>query len=198
MASTSLSWASSSSLQNHNRFSNNVSADTMKWTDRVSILTVVAQKKVKKLRKIILKKDVTELGLKGQLMNVRAGYLRNYLLPMGLAQIVTPELLKEMKMEEERIEAEKKRLKEEAEHLALIFETVGAFKVKRKGGKGKQIFGSVTAQDLVDIIKAQLQRWDVDRRIISLPEIRETGEYIAELKLHPEVIARLRLTVYAN
>ncbi|KAL6508757.1 60S ribosomal protein L9 [Orobanche hederae] len=94
MASTSLSWASASWLQNHNRFSNNVSADTMKWTDRVSVLTVVAQKKVKKLRKIILKKDVTELGLKGQLMNVRAGYLRNYLLPMGLAQIVTPELLK--------------------------------------------------------------------------------------------------------
>ncbi|KAL6510953.1 60S ribosomal protein L9 [Orobanche gracilis] len=94
MASTSLSWVSSSWIQNHNRFSNNVSADTMKGTDRVSVLTVVAQKKVKKLRKIILKKDVTELGLKGQLMNVRAGYLRNYLLPMGLAQIVTPELLK--------------------------------------------------------------------------------------------------------
>ncbi|MFS7915844.1 putative ribosomal protein L9 [Helianthus anomalus] len=49
-------------------------------------------------------------------------------------------------------------VKEEALQLARIFETVGAFKVKRKGGKGKLIFGSVTAQDLVDIIKAQLQR----------------------------------------
>ncbi|KAL5578179.1 hypothetical protein UlMin_019878 [Ulmus minor] len=79
----------------------------------------------------------------------------------------------EMKMEEERIEAEKLRVKEEAQQLALIFDTIGAFKVKRKGGKGKLIFGSVTAQDLVDIIKAQLQR-DVDKRIISLPDIRET------------------------
>ncbi|KAL5578174.1 hypothetical protein UlMin_019873 [Ulmus minor] len=78
----------------------------------------------------------------------------------------------EMKMEEEIIEAEKLRVKEEAQQLALIFDTIGAFKVKRKGGKGKLIFGSVIAQDLVDIIKAQLQ--SVDKRIVSLPDIRET------------------------
>lgn len=137
------------------------------------------------------------MGKKGQLLDVRAGFYRNFLLPLGKAQIVTPDLLKEMKMEEERIEAEKKRVKEEAQQLARVFETVGAFKVKRKGGKGKQIFGSVTAQDLVDIIKAQLQR-DVDKKIVSLPEIRETGEYIAELKLHPEVTAQVRIAVFAN
>lgn len=157
----------------------------------------MAQKKTKKIRKIILKEDMPELGKKGQLLDVRAGFYRNFLLPLGKAQIVTPILLKEMKMEDERIEAEKRRVKEEAQQLARMFETVGAFKVKRKGGKGKQIFGSVTAQDLVDIIKAQLQR-DVDKKIVFLPEIRETGEYIAELKLHPEVTAQVRVTVYAN
>ncbi|CAO2814320.1 unnamed protein product [Amaranthus hypochondriacus] len=161
------------------------------------ILPIVAQKKTKKIRKIILKDDVPDLGKKGQLLDVRAGFYRNFLLPMGKAQIVTPSLIKEMKMEEERIEAEKKRVKEEAQQLARIFETVGAFKVKRKGGKGKQIFGTVTAQDLVDIIKAQLQR-DVDKKIVFLPEIRETGEYIAELKLHPEVTAQVRINVFAN
>ncbi|KAL5578411.1 hypothetical protein UlMin_020110 [Ulmus minor] len=102
-----------------------------------------------------------------------------------------------MKMEEERIEAENLRVKEVAQQLALIFDTVGAFKVKRKGGKGKLIFGSVTDQDLVDIIKAQLQR-DVDKRIVSLPDIREIGEYVAELKLYPNVTARVRVIVYAN
>ncbi|KAL2536278.1 50S ribosomal protein L9 [Forsythia ovata] len=196
MASTSLSWNSTSWLHNH-CLTKNMNTKTTKLTNRTSVLTVVAQKKAKKVRKIILKDDVSNLGKKGQLIDVKAGYLRNFLMPMGMAQIVTPELLKEMKMEEERIEAEKKRVKEEAQQLALIFETVGAFKVKRKGGKGKQIFGSVTAQDLVDIIKAQLQR-DVDKRIVSLPEIRETGEYVAELKLHPDVTARVRLNVFAN
>ncbi|KAG4145287.1 hypothetical protein ERO13_D05G088000v2 [Gossypium hirsutum] len=171
--------------------------ETTKVADKNRVFVVFAQKKAKKTRKIILKEDVEYLGKKGQLLDVKAGYFRNYLLPTGKGQIITSSLLKEMKMEEERIEAEKQRVKEEAQQLALIFETVGAFKVKRKGGKGKQIFGSVTAQDLVDIIKAQLQR-DVDKRIVFLPEIRETGEYVAELKLHPEVTARVRVNVYAN
>ncbi|XP_070018938.1 large ribosomal subunit protein bL9c [Nicotiana sylvestris] len=175
----------------------NANVETAKLSERTSILTIVAQKKAKKIRKIILKEDITQLGKKGELLDVKAGFFRNYLLPLGKAQIVTPTLLKEMKMEDERIEAEKQRVKEEALQLARIFETVGAFKVKRKGGKGKQIFGSVTAQDLVDIIKAQLQR-EVDKKIVSLPEIRETGEYVAELKLHPDVTARVRLTVFAN
>ncbi|CAA0832616.1 50S ribosomal protein L9- chloroplastic [Striga hermonthica] len=198
MASTSLSssWASSLWFQNRS-FSNNASSETLRGSVRVPLLTVVAQKKVKKFHKVILKEDVSKLGKKGQLTKVRAGYLRNYLLPMGMAQIVTPQLIKEMKMEEERIEAEKRRVKEEAQQLARVFQTVGAFKVKRKGGKGKQIFGSVTVQDLVDIIKAQLQR-DVDKRLVTLPDIREVGEYVAEIKLHPEVTARVRLTVYAN
>ena len=102
-----------------------------------------------------------------------------------------------MQVEQERIDAEKKRVKEEAQQLARVFETIGAFKVPRKGGKGKQIFGSVTAQDLVDIIKSQLNR-DVDKRLVTVPEIREIGEYIAEIKLHPEVTAQVRLTVYAK
>ncbi|XP_004506080.1 large ribosomal subunit protein bL9c [Cicer arietinum] len=159
--------------------------------------TIFAQKKTKKTRKIILKEDIVDVGKKGELLDVRVGYFRNFLFPSGKAQLVTPDILKEMKIEEERIEAEKRRVKEEAQQLALIFETVGAFKVKRKGGKGKQIFGSVTPQDLVDIIKAQLQR-EVDKRIVNLPEIRETGEYIAELKLHPDVTAKVKVNVLAN
>ncbi|PON55367.1 Ribosomal protein [Parasponia andersonii] len=193
VAST-LSWNSSSWLQS---FGGNANEPPARCSDRRTTFVILAQKKAKKTRAIILKEDIAELGKKGELLHVKAGFYRNYLLPTGKAQIVTPVLLKEMKMEEERIEAEKKRVKEEAQQLALIFETVGAFKVKRKGGKGKQIFGSVTAQDLVDIIKAQLQR-DVDKRIVSLPEIRETGEYVAELKLHPEVTAKVRVNVFAN
>ncbi|KAH7561129.1 hypothetical protein ACOSP7_016287 [Xanthoceras sorbifolium] len=191
--SATLSWGSSSWFHS---FGGSVNKN-VKLLDKKSVMLVFAQKKAQKTRKIILKEDMQDLGKKGQLLDVKAGFYRNYLLPMGKAQIVTPILLKEMKMEEERIEAEKTRVKEEAQQLALMFETVGAFKVKRKGGKGKQIFGSVTTQDLVDIIKAQLQR-DVDKKIVSLPEIRETGEYIAELKLHPEVTARVRLNVFAN
>ncbi|KAK8641387.1 hypothetical protein V6N13_010795 [Hibiscus sabdariffa] len=141
-ASSTLSWLHSFG-GTHNEATN--------VAGRNRVFVVFAQKKAKNTRKIMLKEDVEYLGKKGQLLDVKAGYFRNYLLPMGKAQIITPALLKEMKMEEERIEAEKQRVKEEAQQLALMFETVGAFKVKRKGGKGKQIFGR-----------------DVDRRIKSL------------------------------
>ncbi|GJX60972.1 50S ribosomal protein L9, chloroplastic [Tanacetum coccineum] len=194
-ATTSLSWSSSSFLNNRTLTTNSNNHPSIKPPS--SPFLVLAQKKAKKTRKIILIEDVTDVGKKGQLLDVKAGFYRNFLHPSGKARIVTTDLIKEMKVEEERIEAEKKRVKEEALQLARIFETVGAFKVKRKGGKGKLIFGSVTAQDLVDIIKAQLQR-DIDKRIVSLPEIRETGEYVAELKLHPDVTAQVRLTVFAN
>ncbi|KAG8060820.1 hypothetical protein GUJ93_ZPchr0002g23084 [Zizania palustris] len=142
---------------------------------RVPSLVIVAQGKVKKYRQVILTDDIAEVGKKGDTLKVRAGFYRNFLLPKGNAQLLTPEVLKEMQLEQERIEAEKKRVKEEAQQLARVFETIGAFKVPRKGGKGKQIFGSVTAQDLVDIIKSQLNR-DVDKRLITVPEIREIGE----------------------
>lgn len=190
-STSTLSWNSSSFLQTNVKVSTNVSGKLP------SSFKVVCQRKVKKIRKIILKEDVTHVGKKGEMLSVRAGYFRNFLLPLGKAQAITPAIMKEMRMEEERIEAEKIRVKEEAQLLARIFETVGAFKVKRKGGKGKQIFGSVTAQDFVDIVKAQLQR-DLDKRIVFMPEIRETGEYIVQLKLHPDVNAQVRLYVFAN
>ncbi|KAM0906548.1 hypothetical protein ACQ4PT_016687 [Festuca glaucescens] len=167
-------------------------------TRRAPSLVIVAQGKVKKYRQVILMDDIEEVGgKKGDTMKVRAGFYRNFLLPKGKATLLTPDVLKEMELEQVRIEAEKKRVKEEAQQLARVFETIGAFKVPRKGGKGKQIFGSVTSQDLVEIIKSQLNR-DVDKRLVEVPEIREVGEYVAEIKLHPDVTAKVRLTVYAK
>ncbi|XP_044405183.1 50S ribosomal protein L9, chloroplastic-like isoform X1 [Triticum aestivum] len=111
-------------------------------TRRAPSLVIVAQGRVKKYRQVILKDDIDEIsGKKGDTMKVRAGFYRNFLLPKGKATLLTPDVLKEMQVEQERIEAEKKRVKEEAQQLARVFETIGAFKVPRKGGKGKQIFG---------------------------------------------------------
>eukprot|EP01018_Ginkgo_biloba_P021225 Gb_34312 [translate_table: standard] len=188
------SWHASNWLQN---FPLNTAKSQTANTRKCSGYEIVAQKKVQKTQKIILMEDVSKLGKKGELLSVKTGYFRNYLFPRGQAQIATADYLKEIRLEQERKEAEKRRVKEEAESLALMFRTVGAFKVKRKGGKGKLIFGTVTSQDLADIIKSQLQR-DIDKRIITLPEIREVGQYIAEIKLHPEVTAQVRLNVIAN
>ncbi|CAD6249068.1 unnamed protein product [Miscanthus lutarioriparius] len=189
-ASSTLPWTSASSSR--------PSAERrLTASRRAPSLVIVAQGKVKKYRQVILTDDIEAVGKKGDTMKVRAGFYRNFLLPKGKATLLTPEVLKEMQLEQERIEAEKKRVKEDAQQLARVFETIGAFKIPRKGGKGKQIFGSVTAQDVVDIIKSQLNR-DVDKKLVTVPEIREIGEYVAEIKLHPDVTARVRLNVYAK
>ncbi|MCO5614843.1 hypothetical protein L7F22_069127 [Adiantum nelumboides] len=146
---------------------------------------IVSQKKVQKRTQIVLKQDVPLLGKTGELLTVKRGYFRNYLYPYGKAQVASPEFLKGLRVEEEKKDAEKRRVKEEAESDALMLKSIGVLKCRRKVGKGKLIFGTVTTQDLVDIIKAQTGR-DFDKRDITLPEIRETGEYVAEIKLHPE------------
>ncbi|QHO29041.1 50S ribosomal protein [Arachis hypogaea] len=81
------------------------------------------------------------------------------------------------------------QVKEEAQQLARIFEIVEAFKVKQKGVLQLEI--------LLTLSRAHLQR-EVDKRIVELPEIHETREYIAELKLHSKVTTRIRLNVFAN
>lgn len=159
--------------------------------------TILAQKKVQKRCQVILKEDIPTLGKTGELLSVKLGYFRNYLYPFGKAKVATTEYLKELKLEEERKEAEKRRIKEAAEADALLLRSIGVFNCRRKAGKGKQIFGQVTTQDLADIIKAQTQK-EFDKRDILLPEIREIGEYIAEVKLHPEVVAKVRLNIVPN
>lgn len=157
-------------------------------------IKILAQKKTQKRYQILLNEDIPNLGKVGELLTVKPGYYRNYLFPFGKAKMATPDYLKELKLEIERKEAEKRKIKEAAESDAVMFRTIGVFSCRRKVGKGKQIFGQVTTQDLVDIIKAQTKK-EIDKRDVMLPEIREVGEYVAEIKLHPEVTVSVRLNV---
>ncbi len=158
-------------------------------------LSVVANKRVQKRKQVVLTEDVQHLGKAGELLAVKTGYFRNFLYPFGKAKIATAELLKSIRVEEERKEEEKRRIKAEAESVAKMFQSFGPFSVRRKkGGQGKQIFGSVTTQDIIDIIRANTSQ-EIDKRIVTLPEIREIGQYIAEIKLHVDVIAQVKINV---
>ncbi|KAJ1694628.1 hypothetical protein LUZ63_011326 [Rhynchospora breviuscula] len=160
---------------------------------RSSGLRIEANKRAKKIRHVILKEDITGVGNSGDQVKVRAGFYRNYLLPTGKADLISASVLKEMEMEKQRIEAEKMRVREDAEQLAILLQAVGPFKVRRKASQGK-LSGSVTSQDLADIIKAQVNR-DIMAMNVVVPEITELGDYVAEIKLHEDVSARVRLTV---
>lgn len=143
---------------------------------------------------VVLNQDVRKLGSNGDLVDVAPGYARNYLLPQGIASLATPGILRQVEQrrakEQERLAAELK----EAEDRKVALKTVGKLIIRKQVGEENQIFGTVTTQDIVDVIKERAGQ-DVDRRGITLPEINKTGNYQAEVKLHPEVTATVDFEV---
>lgn len=137
---------------------------------------------------------VPDLGTKGALATVLTGYYRNYLFPQNLARPATEAVLAGIKREEAVIEKAALAKVAKAKAMAIALQTIGKFIIKKKVGDSNQIFGSVTAQEVVDAIEQQTGRV-LDKRSVVLPEIRETGTYNASIKLHPEVTGEFKLVI---
>jgi len=143
---------------------------------------------------LVLNQTVSKLGNVGDLVEVAPGYARNYLVPQGLAVRATPGILKQA---ERRRELERQRLQEQkqvAETQRAALQSAGTLTITKQVGEKDSIFGSVTDREVAAaILEATGQ--EVDRRNIEVPEIRQTGSYTVELKLHPEVIAEIQIQV---
>jgi len=143
--------------------------------------------------KVILRADVDNLGRLGDVVAVRPGYGRNYLLPQGLASLATPGNLKVFEQERRKLQAKNDAVKAEASGLAARIEAAKVV-IEVRVGDGDKLYGSVTSSQIGAILAGQ--GVDVDRRKIQLEDgIRSLGEYIVDVKLHPEVVAKLTVTV---
>jgi large subunit ribosomal protein L9 len=143
---------------------------------------------------LVLNKDVSKLGRSGDLVEVAPGYARNFLLPQGLAVRTTPGILKQV---ERRREAERQRLlqlKQQSEEQKAVLEKLGRLSISKQVGENEAIFGTVTSQEIVDLIQSAAGI-EVDRRNINVPEIHKLGSYTVDLKLHPEVTATVNIQV---
>jgi large subunit ribosomal protein L9 len=142
---------------------------------------------------VILREDVAKLGRRGEVVKVAEGYGRNYLLPRGLALAVTP--ANKAMIDKERKASEARLAKEKSEFQAVA-DRIGGLRyiAPRKVGENDQLFGSVTAGDIGDFLKAK--GLDVDKRKVQLEEpIKKLGEHVVAIKLHPEVSANLKVLV---
>lgn len=142
---------------------------------------------------VILRQDVPQLGLRGDIVTVKDGYARNYLLPRKLAMEATESNRKqvaEMKAASARREATEKSAAESlADQLAALTLTIPA-----KAGESDQLFGSVTAMDIAAALEAQ--GFAIDRRKVLLEEpIKTIGEYPVPVRLHHEVTASVKVNV---
>ncbi|NLW22619.1 MAG: 50S ribosomal protein L9 [Tissierellia bacterium] len=144
--------------------------------------------------KVILLKDVKGLGKAGDLVNAKDGYARNYLLPKKLAIEATPANLKKWE-EEKKIQKEKER--EEYEKALKLKEKLETLSVELKGkaGEGGKLFGSITSKDIAEGLKKQ-HKIDIDRRKIELKDnIKSLGETLVDVRVYPEITAKLKVNV---
>lgn len=144
--------------------------------------------------KIILLKDVKGLGKEGDLVDVKDGYARNYLFPKKLAIEATPANLNKWKKKKKEMEAKEKEEYENALKLKEKIESID-LKLKGKAGEGGKLFGSITSKDISDALKEQ-HNIDIDKRKIELEDnIKTLGTTEVEIKIYPEVSAKLRVKV---
>ena len=146
--------------------------------------------------KLILREDVPNLGRGGELVDVKTGYGRNYLLPRGLAVPANPENIREIEHQKTVAAAKAAKMKASAEALAKrLADTPVA--LKRKAGEQDKLYGSVTD---IDIAEALAQRGlQIDRRSIDLADpIKTVGEFEVPVKLHHDVAGKVKVKVEAE
>jgi large subunit ribosomal protein L9 len=144
--------------------------------------------------KVILLKEVKGMGKEGDLVNSKDGYARNYLIPRNIAIEATSENLRKWEEAKKQEAAKKKQELEEANALKERLEKL-TVEVKAKGGSGGRLFGSVTSQDIAAALKEQ-HGVDIDKRKIEMKDnIKNAGAAEVDLKLYPEVSAKLKVNV---
>jgi large subunit ribosomal protein L9 len=142
---------------------------------------------------LILRKTIDNLGRRGETVKVANGYARNYLLPQQLALLVTESSRRQIEHERKAANALESEKRQAAEALASC---VGGLEcvIAKRVGETEALYGSVTSADIAGFLTSQSLA--IDKRQIQLPEpLKQLGEYMVPLKLHPEVTAELKVRV---
>ncbi|NOZ24737.1 MAG: 50S ribosomal protein L9 [Nitrospirae bacterium] len=146
--------------------------------------------------KVILREDVETLGHMGDIVTVKNGYARNYLLPRRLAVEANPRNIKEFEHLRRTIQEKANKVKNAAQALAERIASSPVV-IKARAGEEEKLFGSVTNIDIEKALKES--GFEIERRKIVLDEpIKRLGEYTVKIKLHPEVTADLTVKVVSE
>lgn len=147
--------------------------------------------------KVIFLQDVKGKGKKGEIKNVSDGFAKNFLLPQKMAVEATAANLNAAKGKQESIQYHKDMEEENAKKLAEKIAQI-SLSISAKAGENGKLFGSVTSKELSEILKKE-HGFDIDKRKFVLPDgIKSEGAYTVDIKLHPGIVAKLKVTVKAQ
>ncbi len=142
---------------------------------------------------IILREDIDKLGNRGDMVKVKDGYARNFLLPRRLAVTANESNRKIVEQERQAHLRKEATLKGQAEDLGKLMANLSIV-IKQKAGENDHLFGSVTAQDIANALEAQ--KYTIDRKKIVLDEpIKQLGDYKVTVKLHKDVSVEIPVSV---
>ena len=147
--------------------------------------------------KVILKENIKGVGKKDEIVEVKDGYANNFLLNQNKAILATPENINKLKARNEKIQKHHDRDVKNAKELKEILATKEIV-LKVKAGENNKVFGSISAKEIVQAVKDQLNI-DIDKKKVSADsKVKEIGVHNVELKLHSEVKANLKVRVEAK
>ena len=142
---------------------------------------------------VILREDIDKLGARGQVVNVAAGYARNFLLPRKMAVAATDSNKKIVEQERQSHLRKEAKQKDEATDLGKMLNGV-TVTISQKAGENEQLFGSVTSKDVAEALEKQ--NFTIDRRKIQLDEpIKQLGEHKVAIRLHKDVFVEITVNV---
>jgi large subunit ribosomal protein L9 len=145
---------------------------------------------------IILRQDVENLGSIGDIVKVKDGYARNFLIPQGFAYFATPGAIKALEVEKQIHLAKMAKIKENAEVLAVKLADL-QLTIPMQTGEGGKVFGTVTPQMISQ--ELTVHGYDIDRRKINIEQpIRSLGVFDVKLKLHADVSATIKIWVIST
>ena len=148
--------------------------------------------------KVILKKDVQSLGEAGDVVEVKDGYARNYLLPNSMVEVATKGALENRERNIERIKAKAEKLHQEALSKAEKISALEVISIEAKAGESGKLFGAVTTKKLADLLAEKVD-FEIDRKNLSLNKpINQVGSYEMLIKLSSKVSTKLAVEVKAS
>ena len=143
---------------------------------------------------VILKQDVDKVGRRGEIIDVSRGYVRNFLVPRGLAEMATPGKLEEVRHEMEEAEERDRRMAERASEIAEILNK-SVITIEARTGEDERLFGSVTAANIASAIE-RARDVRIDRRRVRLDEpIKSLGTHQVPVQVHGDIEASVKVIV---
>lgn len=145
--------------------------------------------------KVILKQAVPKLGKEGQVVNVKAGYARNFLFPQSMAIVADKSQLGVLERQQAKIAADLEKTKAGAETVASKLHGK-SIRIQTKAGTDGRLFGAITSQDIVDEVKKSLGESVDKKAVLLLRPIKRLGRYDIELNIHRSVNIEIKLAVF--